>query len=113
MNSTEGNEGGLERNSQLWHVDQTGEGTKIKDAAGNTVLWTQHTHLKGKRTDEEVRAIADLAAAAPAMLEALQFVAFATNPDDPESYRSDDREGCLDTVRAISLKAIAKAKGRS
>lgn len=53
-----------------WHIDRS-EGTKIKDEGGNTVLWTHHTHLRGRRTDEEVMQIARLAAAAPELLEAL------------------------------------------
>jgi hypothetical protein len=36
--------------------------------------------------------------------EALAHIAKATNVDDSESYRCDDREGCLDYVYA---KAVA------
>jgi len=34
--------------------------------------------------------------------EALAGIASMTDPDDPNSYRSDDREGCLDTVHACA-----------
>jgi len=43
--------------------------------------------------------------------EALKTIADVTNPDDPESHRSDDREGCLDTVHSIALDAISTADG--
>ncbi len=54
---------------------------------------------------------ARLIASAPDLLEALRSIAAMTNPDDPESYRSDDREGCLDSVQALAASAIAKAQG--
>ncbi len=38
--------------------------------------------------------------------EALAYIAEATNVDDPESYRCDDREGCLDWVYAKALAAL-------
>lgn len=37
---------------------------------------------------------------------ALESIAEHTDPDDPESYRSDDSEGCLDRVQAISRAAL-------
>lgn len=43
------------------------------------------------------------------MLEALRTIAAATDADNPESYRCDDREGCLDTVHAIARSALAEA----
>src|SRR6218665_3836589 len=56
---------------------------------------------------------ARLIAAAPDLLEALLSIAGMTDPDDPESYPADDREGCLDTVRSTACAAIAKAEGQS
>jgi len=47
------------------------------------------------------------------MLEALQQIVAATDADNPESYRCDDREGCLDTVHAIACAAITKVEARS
>lgn len=38
--------------------------------------------------------------------EALQSVADMTDADNPESYRCDDREGCLDTVFATATAAM-------
>lgn len=80
-----------------WHVDRS-EGTKIKDAGGNTVLWTQHTYLRGRRTDEEVMEIAHLASAAPDLLYALKAL---------------EARGHTQAVWHIALLAIAKAEGRS
>lgn len=39
---------------------------------------------------------------------ALTDIAEATDPDNPESYRCDDREGCLDTVQAIARSALTE-----
>ncbi len=52
-----------------------------------------------------------LIASAPELLEALESIAQMTDADDPESYRADDREGCLETVFSVARKAIAKARG--
>lgn len=49
----------------------------------------------------------EAAARVRALEEALQSIAEATDADDPESYRSDDREGCLDTVHAIATAALS------
>ena len=38
--------------------------------------------------------------------EALKAVADMTDADNPESYRCDDREGCLDTVFATATNAM-------
>lgn len=46
------------------------------------------------------------------LLDALRRIAAHTDADDEESYRCDDREGCLDTVHAIAIAAISKAEGR-
>lgn len=42
-----------------------------------------------------------------ALREALARVRDATDADNPESYRSDDREGCLDTVFSIADAALS------
>ena len=51
---------------------------------------------------------AALARAYVGVVGALQNIKDATNADDPESYRADDREGCLDTVFAIASRALTK-----
>lgn len=85
-----------------WHIDRS-EGTKIKDGDGNTVLWTQHTHLQGRRTDDEVMQIAHLAAAAPELLEALKrFASMDYEPIFNPFTRAD-----FEAARA----AISKAGG--
>jgi hypothetical protein len=38
---------------------------------------------------------------------ALRSIAENTDADDPESYRADDREGCLDTVNGVANAALA------
>lgn len=42
--------------------------------------------------------------------EALNDIAEHTDPDDKDNYRSDDREGCLDTVHAIATAARPTAQ---
>lgn len=50
------------------------------------------------------------------LLQALRDIAEHTNPEPPlddrgyGNYRSDDREGCFDTVFAIATKAVAEAQ---
>ena len=38
--------------------------------------------------------------------KALQDIKEMTDADDPESYRCDDREGCLETVFATATNAL-------
>jgi hypothetical protein len=45
------------------------------------------------------------------LVEALERIRQMTDPNDPGSYRNDDREGCLETVHACSTAALAKARG--
>lgn len=47
------------------------------------------------------------------LLGAIKEVIAHTDPEDPDSYRSDDREGCLDVVHAFAVRAVAKAEGRA
>lgn len=46
------------------------------------------------------------------LVEALDQIAAHTNPDDENSYRADDREGCLDTVYALGAKALSDARAK-
>jgi hypothetical protein len=90
------------RRTKAWYIDRS-EDTKIKDADGNTVLWTAHTRLRGRCTDEEVMAVAHLASAAPDLLEALVWAEavlapFSTSPAEKSG---------INLIRA----AIAKANG--
>lgn len=63
--------------------------------------------------DPRCEANAHLIAAAPALLEALEQIAGMTDLDDPESYRSDDREGCLDAVQSVANTALLQARGEA
>ena len=80
---------------------------------------SQYVAKRGKdrrwrRTPEadETMAIANLIKASPVMLAVLRDIFDATNADGENSYRADDREGCLDFVHSIARDAIAKAEGR-
>jgi hypothetical protein len=42
---------------------------------------------------------------------ARQSIIDMTDADNPDSYRADDREGCLDTVFATASEALAVADG--
>lgn len=39
--------------------------------------------------------------------DALQRIKDMTDADNPDSYRADDREGCLDTVFAVASRTLA------
>lgn len=59
---------------------------------------TESITSNGRTEDEKIK-IAVLRAA-------FQAIKKMTDADDPESYRSDDREGCLDTVFAKAVWAL-------
>ena len=42
------------------------------------------------------------------LIATLQDIKGMTDADDPESYRCDDREGCLDTVFEVASEALAR-----
>jgi hypothetical protein len=46
------------------------------------------------------------------LLDVLQRIARHTDPDDPTSYRADDREGCLETVHQIARDAVKEYKAK-
>lgn len=46
------------------------------------------------------------------LVEALRSIAEHTDPDGGDNYRSDDREGCLDTVHALARAALSRATPR-
>lgn len=39
--------------------------------------------------------------------EGVASIVEMTDPDNPESYRADDREGCLDTVQAVARALLS------
>lgn len=43
-----------------------------------------------------------------ALVAVLREIAEHTDPDDPDSYRADDREGCFDTVFETAKTALAQ-----
>ena len=43
-------------------------------------------------------------------LEAMQLIVGATDADNAQSYRADDREGCLDYVFETATVAFQKLK---
>lgn len=44
---------------------------------------------------------------------ALQRIKDMTDVDNPDSYRCDDREGCLDTVFAVASEALTTSLGKN
>ena len=56
---------------------------------------------------DEIAVVIALLDQLEAYREALESIADMTDPDDPESYRCDDREGCLDTVQHVSRQALS------
>lgn len=75
---------------------------------GNPSAWSEGFD---DTISDEIRALLDaltsLIAERDGLREALTDIAAMTDPDDPESYRSDDREGCLDTVQAVARTALS------
>ena len=55
-------------------------------------------------------ALRKLAASHKALLATLRDIAEMTDSDNPDSYRSDDPEDCLDTVHARAIGAVAAAE---
>jgi len=49
-------------------------------------------------------------AIAPAEVGGLGDIAEMTDADNPESYRCDDREGCLDAVHDAARRALTGGK---
>ena len=47
------------------------------------------------------------------LIMALTDIAQMTDPDDPENYRADDPEGCLDTVFYVANQAIGLIKNET
>lgn len=45
-----------------------------------------------------------------ALKEALRHIVEMTDAENPESYRADDREGCLDTVHDTARRALESSK---
>lgn len=68
---------------------------------------------KAAETIEARKELERIKADVKPLVEALSTIARHTNPDDESSYRSDDREGCLDTVHHLGVQSCehAKAKG--
>lgn len=54
----------------------------------------KHGKLEAERQRDELR-------------KALEDIGAMSDADDPESYRFDDREGCLDTIHAIARAFLA------
>jgi hypothetical protein len=62
----------------------------------------------GKTPDEAIAVWNRRATIQPtAAIAALQSIKEMTDANDPESYRCDDREGCLDTVFAVASEALS------
>lgn len=53
--------------------------------------------------------VADLTEELRRLSVVLQDIAEMTNPDDPDCYRSDDREGCFDTVFYRASTALKRS----
>lgn len=59
---------------------------------------------------EAAAALTSLEAERDRLREALQEIAEMTDPDQPDSYRADDREGCLDAVHARAAALTPEPK---
>ena len=42
------------------------------------------------------------------ILELLRDIAEMTDDENPESYRSDDPRGCLDTIHSLVIRALVE-----
>lgn len=72
----------------------------------------RYREVLGANTNESICEAAERVQAASArMRESLEKIAAFTNPDDENSYRADDREGCLDTVYSTAKSALANDAG--
>lgn len=77
--------------------------------------WGGATWCVDRINDEDVEYVlakshASLLAQRDAMLGALNRIACHTDGDASDNYRADDSEGCLDTVHALAIAAIAQGE---
>lgn len=91
-----------------WRLDRKG-GTDILSHNGDTVGETHGGMYQQADAAVEAAYIVHAANAYPALVEALRIISGHTNADDPASYRSDDREGCLDDVHSRAASALKAA----
>lgn len=102
---------GEERKVNVIHPDDQGRiesaHRQITDKINDQLVTFQDDayalgHARGLKEGQQLR---------DALLAELESIRNMTNADDPESYRCDDREGCLDTVFCTADAAIAASKG--
>lgn len=62
----------------------------------HTAAVLEEMHAQIKRRDDEIERLRSV----------LQDIAEMTDADNPESYRADDREGCLDTVFGVATESL-------
>jgi hypothetical protein len=97
--------------THIYELAMTEDGLADFDADSIRDAWMGY--VSREEYDEKQAELERIKADMKPLVEALSCVIAHTDPDNPNSYRADDREGCLDTVYAISDKAwkYAKAKG--
>src|SRR5687768_17605903 len=64
-------------------------------------------------TVQSVRDLMSVAGSGPELLTVIRGIAAMTDADDPNSYRSDSGEDCLDAVYAAAREAVLKVSGES
>lgn len=87
-------------------ADARGTGLAVYLAADVDARIAEATNRAAEMEQRYDSATATLGSRIAELEKALRSIKEMTDADNPESYRSDDREGCLDTVFSVASRVL-------